>query len=110
MSDEQQTKQTQPTETTAGNPPPTLPSCWSGSAVSGAIAVGGYFLTLSIASSFAAKPLPTGNAFAQNIAVAVRTLVVGMGALATGIFGIVALGLFLLGIQVGLQSLRKAQS
>lgn len=107
MSEEQQTP---PAETAAGNPPPTPLSCWSGSAVSGAIAVGAYFLTVSIATSFAAKPLPTGNAFAQNIAVAVRTLVVGMGALATGIFGIVALGLLLLGIQVGLQGLRKAQS
>lgn len=107
MSDDLQPKSP---ESSSGNPPPTLWSCWSGSAVSGAIAVGGYFLTLSIATSFASKPLPTGSSFAQNIAVAVRTLIVGMGALATGIFGIVALGLFLLGIQVGVQRLRKAQS
>ena len=86
-----------------GNPPPSNPSvfnCISGSAIAGSMAVGLYFLTTSIAGNFAAKPLQTANPLAQNISSLVRTTVVGVSALGTGVFAVVALGLLALGIQI----------
>ncbi len=90
-----------PTPTQPVKKPITLFDCWSGSAVAGGIAYGAYLMTLNIGSRFAAKPLPADMAYlARSIGVAVRTLVVGLSAMATFIFGFVALGLFALGIQV----------
>ncbi|MBD2460938.1 DUF3082 domain-containing protein [Oscillatoria sp. FACHB-1407] len=80
--------------------PPTPLRCFVGASISGAIATALYFLTISIATTFANKPLPSGNATALNIAVAVRTLVVGMSTLGTAIFAIATLGLVALGIQL----------
>ena len=81
--------------------PITLFDCWSGSAVAGGIAYGAYLMTANIIGRFAAKPLPTDMAYlARSIGVAVRTLVMGISAMATFIFGFVALGLFALGIQL----------
>jgi hypothetical protein len=45
-----------------------------------------------------------------NIASAVRTLVVGIVALGAGIFGLVALGLFALSIQLLIQKLTTSKS
>ncbi|MGQ4647637.1 DUF3082 domain-containing protein [Lyngbya aestuarii] len=100
------------------NPTPTpnqdtlqkLPSPWrclTGALISGGFASALYLLTTSIAQSFASKPLPSTNQTAVNIAIAVRTLVVGMSTLATAIFGIVAVGLVALAIQVSLGQLRN---
>lgn len=74
--------------------------CVLGSLVAGGIALVLYNMTQSIALSFANRPLQYHNVTTLNIAVAVRTLVVGLSALGTGIFGLAAAGLFGLGIQV----------
>jgi hypothetical protein len=87
-----------------------LPSpvqCLSASLFSGVFATGLYFLTSFIAQAFANKPLPTSNVTAYNIAIAVRTLVVGLSTLATAIFGIVAVGLAALAIQIIIQQLKN---
>jgi hypothetical protein len=75
--------------------------------IAGGLAFAMYSLTSSIAETFANKPLPSGNYLATNIAVAVRTLVTGMSALGTGIFGIATLGLIALGIQLLVQQMRQ---
>jgi hypothetical protein len=59
-----------------------------------------YLLTQSIVQALANSPLPTKSAVAINIAIAVRTLVVGVSTMVTAIFGIAALGLLALGIQL----------
>lgn len=82
--------------------PVTLGRCLVGAAIAGGLAIAAYFLTASIAQTFAAKPPTGGSALALNIAIAVRTLVVGVTALATGVFGFVSLGLVALGIQTAL--------
>lgn len=92
---------------TATNDSPTPLRCFTGAIISGSIATALYWLTQSIVIAFANKPVPTGNYIATNIAVAVRTLVMGMSALATGIFAIAALGLVALGIQLLIQQLRQ---
>ncbi len=74
--------------------------CLTGAGISGAIAYFFYFLSLSMIQTFAAKPLTTANAIALNIGAAVRTLVVGMGLLATGIFALTTLGLLGLALQL----------
>ncbi len=74
--------------------------CWLGSSISASLAVGAYFLMNAIANAFANSPLSTTNITALKIGVAVRTLVVGMMALATCVCSLIALGLFALGIQV----------
>jgi hypothetical protein len=81
----------------------TLPGVWQclgGSVVSGAIAVGFYRLTLAIAQYFVARAPHTDNITILNISVALRTFIVGLSALGTGIFGLVSLGLLGLGMQV----------
>jgi hypothetical protein len=53
------------------------------------------------------KPAVADNQFVLRITVAVRTLVIGVAALGTGVFGFVAIGLFLLGLQVTFKSLKS---
>lgn len=79
--------------------------CFSGSFVAGTIAMLAYRMMLSIAANFAARPVLTDNPAVANISSAVRTLVVGMAALGAGIFGLAAVGIFLLGIQLLFQRL-----
>jgi zona occludens toxin (predicted ATPase) len=94
-------------------PETTLPSplnCLIGSAIAGMMSFASYTMTSNIATTFATKPMGHKTTMAVNIAAAVRTLVVGSTALGTAVFGIVAVGLFALGIQVaisGKQSQRK---
>ena len=90
--------------------PPTPLRCLSGALIAGGIAIALYYLTASIAQTFAAKPIHSINPTVINIASAVRTLVVGMSALATGIFGLVALGLVALAVQLLLQQLTEKRS
>ncbi len=87
--------------------PPTPLRCFSGALIAGGIAIALYYLTASIAQTFAAKPIHSHNPTVVNIASAVRTLVVGMSALATGIFGLVTLGLVALAVQIMFQELTK---
>lgn len=79
---------------------PTPTRCLIGAIISGGLGAALYFLTAAIAETFAAKPIPSNNAIAMNIAVAVRTLVIGSSALATAVFGIACLGLLALSIQL----------
>lgn len=90
--------------------PPTPLRCFTGALIAGGLAFALYRLTQSVVATFADKPLPSGNYIATNIAVAVRTLVMGMMALGTGIFGIAALGLVALGIQLVVQQLRRSST
>lgn len=87
--------------------PPLSPwRCWLGAIVAGAIAVVLYLLTQSIIQTFAAKGIHTDSLLVRRITTAVRTLIVGMAALGTGIFGMATLGLFGLGIQLTIQRLK----
>ncbi|MDB9519268.1 DUF3082 domain-containing protein [Roseofilum reptotaenium CS-1145] len=79
--------------------------CLTGALMSGAITSFLYFLSMSIIETFANKPLATKNAIALNIGAAVRTLVMGMGLLATGVFALTTVGLLALAIQL---SVRKS--
>jgi hypothetical protein len=88
-----------------------LPSplkCLSGALISGGIGLALYFLTSSIAHTFADKPLASTNATAVNIAIAVRTLVVGVSTLATFVFSFIAVGLVAVAIVVTAQQLKKS--
>jgi hypothetical protein len=93
----------------AASTAPTPLRCLTGALISGGLAVLLYRLTAAIASTYAAKPIATSNPFAANIASAVRTLVMGMTALATGIFAFATLGLLALAGQLLIQRFRKPQ-
>ncbi len=95
---------------TSGEPTELAPTskilkCFSGAFVAGTISLLVYRMTVSIATTFANKPIVSDNTAVINISSAVRTLVVGMVALGSGVFGLAALGLFLLGIQLTFQRL-----
>ena len=68
-----------------------------------------YRLTTSIMQSFAAHPTVSDNTIVVNLSGAIRTLVVGLATMATGIFAFVTLGLIALAIQATLQSLFPAK-
>jgi len=95
-----------PTHLDTLTPTAKILKCFSGSFMAGTIALLAYRLMVGIAITFAAKPILSDNPATMNIAAAVRTLVVGMVALGAGVFGMAALGLFLLGIQLFWQRLR----
>jgi hypothetical protein len=99
--------QSSASNTPAGSTPPSVLRCISGSVVAGGIAMGSYFLTASIAQTFANKPITSDNITVLNITVAVRTLVIGISALGTGIFALASLGLMALGIQLLIQQFNK---
>lgn len=95
-----------PIPKTASQPGPL--SCLSGSLLAGSIAILLYRLTTAISQSFAANPITSDNQTAITISIAVRTLVVGMSTLATGVFSIAALGLMALGMQILFQRLFRS--
>ncbi|MBD2180394.1 DUF3082 domain-containing protein [Planktothrix sp. FACHB-1355] len=89
---------------------PSSPSplrCLIGSLIATGMTIGLYFLTSSIAQTFAAKPIQSHNVTVINITVAVRTLVVGISSLATFVFGIIAIGLIALAIQISIQQVKN---
>ena len=92
---------------TQTTPPETIPTtplrCLTGSLIAGMMSIAMYTMTSKIAITFATKPMIQKTTMANNIAAAVRTLVVGMTALGTAIFGIIAIGLVALAIQVALK-------
>jgi Protein of unknown function (DUF3082) len=88
--------------------PPSPLRCFGGSIVAGGMSFVFYNMTSAIALSFASKPVQYHTVATANIAVAVRTLVVGMSALGAGVFGLAALGLFGLGIQTWLGRSKKS--
>jgi hypothetical protein len=97
-------------KTETANTTPTPLRCLTGSLISGGLAIALYSLTSAIAQTFAAKPIHSDNPAVINIASAVRTLVVGITALGTGIFGLVALGLVGLAIQILIRQATKKGS
>lgn len=82
------------------NQPPTPLQCFLGSIVAGGIAFLIWQLTQSIAISFASTPIVSENHIVVRISTAIRTLVVGMSSLGTGVFALACVGLFGLGIQL----------
>lgn len=89
-----------------------LPSplrCLYGAIVAGAMSFAAYLLTSNVIVNFASHP-PTGNGFAVRIGITVRTLIMGLSTMATAIFGMIAVGLLLLGIQSFLASKKTATS
>lgn len=82
---------------------PKISRCFSGSAISSALAYCCYLLTTSIGQSFANKPLHSDNPIVIRIGGAVRTLMLGVSSLATFVFTFVAVGLIALGIQLLIQ-------
>jgi hypothetical protein len=84
--------------------------CFTGAAISGSLAYLLYLLTSSIAATFAAKPLLSGNQFVTRIAAAVRSLVVSVVSLGTFVFAIVTIGLILLAIQLLIQKAKSGLS
>jgi hypothetical protein len=88
---------------------PKLPSplrCLLGAIVAGVIAYALYNMTSSIGHTFATKPIHSDNYIVHRISAAVRTLVIGMSALGTGVFGFASLGLLGLGIQLAIRGLK----
>jgi hypothetical protein len=83
--------------------------CLIGAIISGGVGYGCYLLMMSIATSFANKPIHSDNQLALRISSAVRTLVLGVAALGTGIFFLVALGLLALAIQLLWQQFTSKQ-
>jgi Protein of unknown function (DUF3082) len=81
--------------------------CLTGSIISGGLAIAVYSLLTAIATSFATNPIHSQKQLTIRIASAVRTLVLGVFTLGTGVFAIVALGLLALGVQLLLQQLRQ---
>lgn len=81
--------------------------CFTGALTAGTFSLLAYRLTLSVATTFANKPVTSDNPAVINISAAVRTLVTGIVALGAGVFGIAALGLAALGIQLIFQSIRR---
>ena len=100
MSDPNMTTQQADTQAQAS---PTPLRCLIGAVISGGLGFALYSLTISIATTFAAKPIHSNNPMVVNIASAVRTLVVGVTALGTGIFGLVGVGLLALAVQLLVQ-------
>ncbi|MBD2519554.1 DUF3082 domain-containing protein [Nostoc sp. FACHB-973] len=82
----------------------------TGAVISGGMAFAMYSLMISIATNFASKPLHSINPLVIRITSAVRTLVVGVVALGSGIFGIVAIGLLALTLQLLVQQFTKPKS
>jgi hypothetical protein len=82
----------------------------TGSIMAGTLTFGMYSLTQAIAQSFAAHPLHTTNLTVQRLSSAVRTLVIGLTTMGTGVFGLAALGLLALAIQLLIQHLKQPPS
>ncbi|MEH2400460.1 DUF3082 domain-containing protein [Nostoc sp.] len=84
--------------------------CFTGAVISGGMGYAVYSLMIAIATNFATKPIHSINPLVVKISSTVRTLVVGVVALGSGIFGIVAIGLLALGVQLLVQELTKQKS
>ncbi|AFY71481.1 hypothetical protein Pse7367_3236 [Thalassoporum mexicanum PCC 7367] len=82
----------------------------SGVLMAGAIAVGLYFFTNSVAVKLAQNPITSSNTLAMRVSTTVRTFLLALGTGATMIFGVVALGIFLLTIQEVIKRGKKQQS
>lgn len=96
--------------TTSSKPPTSIWRCITGSAIAAMLAYGAYNLTFKIATQFASHPLVSDNYIAVRLSGMVRTLVLGISAMATGIFTFATLGLAVLGLQIAFQKLNPDSS
>lgn len=96
--------------TDRGEVPPTPRRCFRGALLAGGLSFAMYGLNQAIIHALEGVPLPTKSVAAANIAVAVRTLVIGSSTLATAIFVIATLGLFALGIQLLIQQKQQGNN
>lgn len=74
-----------------------------GAGISTGFAIALYLLTSSIISTFANKPVTSDNPTVINLTVAVRTLVMGVAAMGTAVFALIAVGLLILTLQLMLE-------
>lgn len=81
--------------------------CVIGAVLSGIFAFGAYLMTHAIALSFATHKIQSSNQAVQRISAAVRTLVVGLTTLGTGVFSLATLGLLALAIQLTIRQLQR---
>ncbi|MGF1482348.1 MAG: DUF3082 domain-containing protein [Cyanophyceae cyanobacterium] len=81
----------------------------SGAAIAGAFAIAFYWMTAAVAQTFASKPVTSDNPIVVNLSTVVRTLVVGMTALGTGIFALVSIGLVAYTVQTIFRRLKNNQ-
>ncbi|WP_299414692.1 DUF3082 domain-containing protein [Acaryochloris sp. IP29b_bin.148] len=86
---------------------PSVLRTMTGAILAGIIALPLAKLSSLIAQSFAEHPFTSDNQTALEISIALKTLVVGLSTLATGIFCVAALGLSALSIQILWQNLRS---
>jgi hypothetical protein len=93
----------------SGPKPATPLRAMLGSAVAGGFAFALWRLTETIAIRMALTKVVSDNMIVMRMSSAIRTLVVGLSAMATGIFAVAALGLLLLCIQM-LVTPKKAES
>lgn len=98
------------TENNQGEKPITPFRCVTGSLVSAVFGFAAYKLMISIVVTYSNKPVNVDNEFALRISSMVRTLVIGVTALATCIFAMVALGLLGLAIKLILEKNKKEES
>jgi len=80
--------------------------CLFSSIISGAISFCLYLLLNSIVQGFAAKTVTSSNPLVIKLTSAVRTMIMGVTALGMGITGLIAIGIFLLGIQIILKNFK----
>lgn len=73
---------------------------FTGSLIAGTIALLCYKMLMAVSTALANKPVQSDNITVINLSEAVRTLVLGIIALGTGVFAISAIGLLLLGVQM----------
>lgn len=79
---------------------PRILRAFTGSLIAGTMAILFYKMLNAIATTFANKPVVSDNVTVINLSAAVRTLVLGVIALGTGVFAMAAIGLLLLGLQM----------
>jgi Protein of unknown function (DUF3082) len=81
--------------------------CWSGAFIALSIAMVIYRMVVAIATAFARTPVTSHNTTVIAISSAVRTLVLGIVALGAGVFGLIGVGLVLLGFQLVIQKFNQ---
>lgn len=82
----------------------------SATLIAGGCAIAFYFLTSSIAQSFASKAITSTNTTAIRISIAIRTLVVGLSTLATTLFSFIACGLLVVTIYASIQQIKNRKA
>lgn len=84
--------------------------CFTGGSISGAFAIGAYFLTKSVILTYSDMPIKFNNAMAMRIATTVRTLVMGITTMATFVFLMVTIGLVALGIKLVIENMKTIRN